>query len=161
MARLPDRFDLAVRKARESRDLERQADYVLGALAGVSEWHFFNVGTKEAPQPAEGEIEKGRYLLVFSSRERIEEMLGDAVKGQPLPVITISTEQAMSWCMELKAMGCAGLLVNPAEDGFMVPMDRLEAFHAEWKKRGGKQASGFWIPNMTTEEEDFWQEHGL
>jgi hypothetical protein len=40
-------------------------------------------------------------------------------------------------------------------------MDQLRAFHAEWSKRGGREGIGFWIPNMTTEEEDFWQENGL
>ncbi len=43
----------------------------------------------------------------------------------------------------------------------VIPLDRLEAFNDEWSRRGGRQAAGFWIPNMTTEEEDFWQENGL
>jgi hypothetical protein len=43
----------------------------------------------------------------------------------------------------------------------MIPFAQLESYHAEWSQRGGRQASGFWIPNMTSEEEDFWQEHGL
>ena len=43
----------------------------------------------------------------------------------------------------------------------MIPFDQLKAFHAEWSRRGERQTAGFWIPNMTTEEEDFWQENGL
>jgi hypothetical protein len=164
MARLPSRFDLWVRKARACPDAIRQADYLLGALAGLTEWHFLNVGTKENPQPAEAKIGDARYLLFFSDADRIEEIIregGQFQAGDPLPVITMATAQAMPWCLEQGAKGSAGLLVNPGEDAFLLPMDQLEVFHSEWEKRGGRQAAGFWIPNMTTEEEDFWQEHGL
>jgi len=64
---------------------------------------------------------------------------------------------AMTWCVEHRA----GVLVNPGEDSALIPVERLEIFQAEWRQRGGRQAAGFWIPNMTTEEEDFWQEQGL
>jgi hypothetical protein len=164
MPRLPDRFDLWVRKARDCNAADRQADYLLGALAGLSEWHFLNVGTKETPQPAEAEMEDGRHLLVFSGPDRIEEMLRDAGRfraGDPPPVITMPTARAMAWCLERRVMRAPGLLVNPGENAFLIPLDRLETFYAEWSNRGGRSASGFWIPNMTTEEEDFWQEHGL
>ncbi len=164
MARLPDRFDLWVRKARECRDPSRQADYLLGTLTGLREWHFLNVGMKEKPQPAETKIENGRYLLVFSDPDRIEELLHKDEShpaSDPLPVITMATTHAMPWALEQGKTGSAGLLVNPGEEAFLLPMDQLEAFHSEWKNRGGTQAAGFWIPHMTTEEEDFWQEHGL
>jgi hypothetical protein len=164
MARLPDRFDLWVRKAQKCSDAARQADYVLGALAGLKEWCFFNIGTKESPQPAETEIEGARYLLLFSDAGRIEELVGEGglvSSGEPLPVIAIPTGQAMPWCLERRATGCAGLLVNPGDDAFALPMEQLALFHEEWSKRGGRQASGYWIPNMTSEEEDFWQEHGI
>jgi hypothetical protein len=164
MARLPDRFDLWVRKARECGDPSRQADYLLGALTGLKAWHFLNVGTKENPQPAETEIESARYLLVFSNPDRIEELLRDGGQFQasaPLPVIAMATAEAMPWCVKQRATGGAGLLVNPGEEAFLLPMDHLEAFHSEWENRAGRQAAAFWIPNMTTEEEDFWQEHGL
>jgi hypothetical protein len=157
MARLPDRFDLWVRKAKECPDPARQADFILGALAGLREWHFLNLGTRDAPQAAKTEIEGETYLLVFSDVDRINEALGEkGAPGSPLPVITIDTEVAMAWCVECRA----GLFVNPPEDAAMIPLAQLEVFHADWKKRGARQASGFWIPNMTTEEEDFWQEHG-
>jgi hypothetical protein len=161
MARLPDRFDLWVRKARECPDAARQADYVLGALVGLKEWHFLNVGTKEAPQAATTQIGSDPYRLVYSDASRIEEVIqegGDWKRNEPLPVIIVPTSAAMAWCVESRV----GLLVNPGEDSALIPLDRLEAFHAEWTRRGGRQASGFWIPNLTTEEEeeDFWQEHG-
>ena len=152
MARLPDRFDLWVRKARECRDEARQADYVVGALAGLREWYFINVGTKEGPLPAEVEIEGARYLLVFSDAGRVEEIDGGA-----LATIAVPAAAALGWCVERRM----GLLVNPGEDSALVPFRQVEIFYAEWKERGGRQASGYWIPNMTTEEEDFWEENGL
>ena len=160
MARLPDRFDLWVRKARTCEDTARQADYILGALAGLKEWHFLNVGTREAPQAAQAHIEADPCRLVYSDVSRIEELIqeGEAVqKKDPLPVITIPAAAAMAWCVE----GRTGLLVNPGEDAVIIPLEQVEIFQAEWRQRGGRQAAGFWIPNMTTEEEDFWREHGL
>lgn len=164
MPRLPDRFDLWVRKARQAPDPARQADYLLGILAGLSAWHFFNVGTRGKPQPAEAEIESARSILVFSDPGRIEEIVRDADSfdpRQPLPILTLPTAKAMSWCLGQEKNGYTGLLVNPGEDAFLLPFDQLAAFHIEWSQRGGREASGFWIPNMTSEEEDFWQEHGL
>jgi hypothetical protein len=158
MARLPDRFDLWVRKARKCRDPARQADYVLGALAGLKEWYFPAVGRKENPLPAEAEIEGARYVLVFSDPGRIEEIHEDGTqRGDPLAAIAMPMAAAMAWCVERRA----GVLVNPGEDSALIPVERLEIFQAEWRQRGGRQAAGFWIPNMTTEEEDFWQEQGL
>lgn len=159
MARLPDRFDLWVRKARECRDPARQIDYVLGALAGLKEWHFLNVGTKEAPQAATTQIGASDCRLVFTEVSRIEELIQQSMRAPgkiPLPVITIPTAAAMAWCVEARI----GLLVNPGEDAAMIPFEQVESFHAEWIRHGGREASGFWIPNLTTEEEDFWQEHG-
>src|SRR5471030_3540995 len=118
MSRLPDRFDLWVRKARDCQDEARQADYILGALAGLKEWHFVNIGTKESPQAAQTQIESDRCLLVFSDVGRIEEIIGQGgglqglQKQGPLPVITIPTDVAMAWCVECRV----GLLVNPRED---------------------------------------------
>jgi len=160
MARLPTRFDLWVRKARECPDPARQADYILGALAALKEWHFLNLGTKDSPQAAKTAIEDETYLLVFSDLDRIELALGERNATPPsgaLPVITVSTAAALAWCVECRT----GLFVNPPEDAAMIPFDQLKAFHAEWSRRGERQTAGFWIPNMTTEEEDFWQEHGL
>jgi hypothetical protein len=160
MARLPDRFDLQVRKARSCTDPVRQADYVLGALAALAEWNFYNLGTKENPQIAKTEIDTDPYVLVYSDINRVEEIvlktLGPRGAG-PVPVIAVPTEAAMAWCV-----GCrTGLFVNAPEDAVMIPFAQLEHFQSEWLKRAARQPAGFWIPNMTTEEEDFWQEHGL
>ena len=162
MACLPDRFDLWVRKARECPDPVRQADYVLGALAALRQWYFLANKNEKDPQPSEVEIENHWYKLVFSDLGRIEDLLGDThPHGTPLPVISMPTAAAMAWCIDRKAEGSAGLLVNPGDFAVVIPLPQLETFHAEWTQRGGRQASGFWIPNLTTEEQDFWQEHGL
>ncbi len=157
MARLPDRFDLWVRKARECSDPARQVDYVLGALSALTHWYFFDIGTKQNPRPSEVEIENHWYILVFSDIARIEEI----VEIGPPPVISIPTPAAMAWCVERKTQGCAGLLVNPGDFAAVVPLSQLEVFHDEWSRQQISRASGFWMPNLTTEEEDFWQEHGI
>ena len=163
MARLPDRFDLWVRQARATADPARQADLVLGALAGLNDWHFLNLGTGSQPRSAEGEVDGVTCLLVFSDADRIEDLMKEngAATRVAVPVISIPVAQAMPWCLERRASGCGGLLVNAGTEAFVLPMEQLDSFYQEWKERDNRQPSGFWIPNMTSEEEDFWQQHGL
>jgi len=161
MARLPDRFDLWVRKARECPDPVRQLDYVLGALVALKEWYCLNTGTEENPQAAETEFEGDRCLIIFSDAGRIAEVL-EAAQGQPVTlkaseIITTPVEATSQWILDQKM----GLLVNPGPEAVVIPWEQVEAFYLEWRQRGGQQAAGFWIPNLTTEEEDFWQEHGV
>ena len=78
-------------------------------------------------------------------------------EGAPVPAISVATEAAIKWCVECKV----GLLINPGEDAVMIPSELVKSFNDEWIQHGGRAASGYWIPNMTSEEEDFWQEHGL
>jgi hypothetical protein len=53
-------------------------------------------------------------------------------------------------------------VINPGEgETAMVPPAVLAPFVEEWRRCGERQAAGFWIPNLTTKEEDFWQEYGL
>lgn len=163
MPRLPDRFDLFVRKAKECPDPARQVDYVLGAMMGLKEGYFLNVGTKESPEAARTQMETDPCFLVFSDPARIEEFirqgwgLGHLKATDPLPIIAIPAAAALAWCVQAKA----GLLINPGEEAALIPLEQIEIFHDEWTRRGGLATSGFWIPNMTTEEQDFWQEHGL
>jgi hypothetical protein len=160
MSRLPNRFDLFVRQAKRCPEPARQADYILGALAALKEWYFINLGATDAPQAAKTVIESQTYLLVFSDADRIEDALRErspAPAPDPLPVITVSAAAALAWCIECQT----GLFVNPPEDAVLIPFAHLEIFYAEWTQRGDRQSAGFWIPNMTSEEEDFWQEHGL
>ncbi len=159
MARLPDRFDLWVRKARATVDPARQTDYVLGAVVALREVYLVNIGTKESPSIARGKVESDECVLVFIDGERIGEFLAEnAGTGQELTVITSPTAAMLAWCVENRL----GVVINPSVgETVMVPAAELAAFVAEWKERGGAQAAGFWIPNLTTEEEDFWQENGL
>ena len=163
MPRLPDRFDLWVRKARESADPERQVDLVLGALVARDELYFLNVGSKELPRIARAEIPPDECALVFTDTERLGEFLVEqpqlfATPPDEMPVIAAPMAGALAWCVENKV----GLLINPSGDGapFASP-NAVASFVAEWNQRGGRQAAGFWIPGMTSEEEDFWQENGL
>jgi hypothetical protein len=98
-----------------------------------------------------------RYLLVFSDAARVEDLLDGT--GSTAPPISMPTIKAFSWSLDRP--GTAGLLVNPGEDAALVPRDQLDFFHTEWRARQADLPAGFWIPNMTDEEEDFWQEHGL
>ena len=146
MARPPDRFDLWVRKARECADPARQTDYVLGALAALPQWHFLNVGSSDSPQP--GQTPGGEFLFVYSDAERVREL------GPEVGVISIPFPAALTWCLERGS----GLIVNQE---VVIPVEQVRAYEKEWSERGGGRAGGFWIPHLTTQEEDFWQEHGL
>lgn len=162
MSRLPDRFDLWVRRAKESPEPERQLDYVLGALVALPEWFFLNIGTPNDPHPAISEVEGVRYLLVFSDSQRVLEIAEQIhIDGNEPPVITIPGSNALTWCVQERPMQCEGLLLNPGADAAAIPLEHVAAFAKAWQERGGAQGAGFWIPNLTTEEEDFWQEHGL
>jgi hypothetical protein len=162
MPRLPDRFDLWVRRARECSDPARRLDYILGALFALPAWHFLNLGTRAAPRPATSEVDGETVLLVFSDVDRVEEIAGqlglDSPRGAP-PVISIPSPEAPDWCLKTAAGGA--LLINPGADAALVPGAELESFTREWKARDARRPSGFWIPHLTTEEEDFWQENGL
>lgn len=163
MSRLPDRLDLWLRKARESADPARQVDWVMGALVALNELHFLNIGSRATPLIAKAAIAPDECALVFSDLGRVEDFLTEfpAMAGQGgegPPVITSPTVAALKWCLENRA----GLIINPSVgETALVPFEALAPFVEEWQKRGGRQSAGFWIPNMTTEEEDFWRENGL
>jgi hypothetical protein len=162
MPRLPDRFDLWVRRAKAFSDSERQLDFVLGALVTLPDWYFLNVGSAEKPQPAVGEIEGVRSLLVFSDAGRVVEVAEQMEIAKPeTHALAIPSAKALAWCVEARPGGCGALLVNPGEDAALIPLDRVADFAREWQARDALQASGFWIPNLTEEEEEFWQEHGV
>lgn len=163
MARLPDRFDLWVRKARETTDAARQVDLVLGALGAREELYFLNIGTKENPLIARAGLAQEECALMFTDTGRIEEFVAEHPgmirgKDEGPPVIVSPAAAALKWCVENRA----GLVINPgAGETVLVPAAELAKFVEEWLERGERRGAGFWIPNMTTEEEDFWQAHGL
>ncbi len=164
MPRIPDRFDLWVRQARASTtDPQRQVDWVLGAVVALKELHFVNIGTRAAPLIAKMPIATDECVLAFTDRGRIEEFIAEhpALRKAPddgPPVITSPTAAAPKWCIENRA----GLVLNPGPDETaLVPWTELAAFVEEWHRINERRVVGYWIPNMTTEEEDFWQQHGL
>jgi hypothetical protein len=161
MPRLPDRFDLWVRRARACDDPERQLDYILGGLMALPAWYFLNVGSRTTPEPARAEIDGGHFLLVFSDAARVLDLLGDAHHAGETPVFSLPPADALAACLGEGSLRCDGLLVNPGEDAAAIPRDQLAHFERAWRERGGATRPGFWIPNLTTEEEDFWQQHGL
>jgi hypothetical protein len=161
MPRLPDRFDLWIRKARACPDPDRQLDYILGALVALPAWHFLNLGTRAAPQPATTELEGARLLLVFSDADRLTELAGPLSLGSEPPIISVPAAAALAECLGEGLFKSDGLLVNPGEDAVVVPREQVEIFANAWRAGGGAQGAGFWIPNLTSQEEDFWQEHGL
>jgi hypothetical protein len=159
MSRLPDRFDLFVRRARAEAAPERQIDLVLGALVARPALFFLNTATDLEPQVARTELEGRAYALVFTDAGRVEDVVAQVSNANgESRVITTPTAAALAWCVEQRV----GLLVNAAgEHPPLLPPEAVADFVAEWQLRGAHQAAGFWIPEMTTEEEDFWQEHGL
>ncbi len=165
MSRIPDRFDLLVRKAQE-RDCppERQLDLLLGGLFALSEWHFINRGDRENPHPAFVELDGTVCLLLFSSPDKADDFSserGERKPQEPLGLISIRPADAIEYARQFEAHGCRHLLVNPGAFSFMVSTDEVFNFYTEWIRNRDKNKIGFWIPNMTSEEEDFWQEHGL
>jgi hypothetical protein len=162
MAALPDQFDLWVRRARETAGPERQIDLLLGSLCALKEWYFYNQGDTPNPRPATAEHEGRRYVVTFSSPGKLEDVFGGP-PGKPrrIPYISVKAIDAIPYCLKFRNEGCVGILVNPGDYCFTIDLNAMEKFDREWKARGGRKGQGFWIPNMTSEEEDFWQEHGV
>jgi hypothetical protein len=162
MPTLPDSFDVAVRRAREMNRGQRQVDYTLGLLFAQSEWHFVNHGTAEKPFPALIDLDTARVLVIFSSLEKYQDFveLSTETPANQSPSISIPVEVATGYCLQFRPAGCQAILVNPGEFAFQVSLEALKEFDENWRSRPDT-ARGFWIPNMTTEEEDFWNEHGL
>jgi hypothetical protein len=103
-------------------------------------------------------------LLVFSHPEKADtftEERGERGGTEPLGLISMRPRDAADYCGALQETACEAVLVNPGPFAYTVALGGILKYHEEWKRRGAQEASGFWIPNMTTEEEDFWQEHEL
>lgn len=162
---LPDRFDLLVRKAREADcSPERQVDLLLGGLFALAEWHFVNQGSRDEPQPLCVELDATPCLPLFTNTDKADTFTterGQRKPHEPLGLISIRPRDAVAYLMQFEAYGCSHVLVNPGPFCFLLATVELELFYKNWKEAGAELAGGYWIPNMTTEEEDFWQEHEL
>lgn len=170
MSALPDWFDLWVRRARDLPvgDSQRQVDLLLGAVFVMPVVYFWNIGSEARPAPAIGEDEDGRQLaLLFTQAGKLEDVLEERHDGiidghEGLPVIGVPPVQVGGYLQDLNAdgAGIGSILVNPGEYAFQIEVLAWEAFSVSFEQRD-PEARGFWIPHMTTEEEDFWEEHGL
>ena len=81
-----------------------------------------------------------------------------------LPHIAMPASKALEYMTMLEAKGVEAMLVNPGEYAFAMTLKEVRRFYEAWEARDPdeRQASrGFWIPKMTSEEDDFWEEHGL
>ena len=164
MAAIPDRFDLWVRKARQEAVPERQVDLLLGSLFALRDWYFLNRESEDRPEPAMVDLQGETHLLVFSEAGRVNDFAeesGLCQCGDRAEFFSVPALKAAEYCRRFRAVGAAGILVNPGDHAFAVTLDGLEEFDRQWRERGARAGEGFWIPNMTSEEEDFWQEHGL
>jgi hypothetical protein len=155
MPRLPDRFDLWVRQARRSSDPERQLDLILGGLMSLREVYFLQAGGAGAPAIAQTRLDDTPCAPLATTPDCFREAMADENAAAP-PTIAVAPEPALAWCVEQGL----GLLINPGSEGAaLIPPTSVATFLAGWKLRPAQ--AGFWIPNLTSQEEDFWQEHGL
>ncbi|PTY03974.1 hypothetical protein DB346_02615 [Verrucomicrobia bacterium LW23] len=181
MATIPDQFDLGVRRARLAADPDEQMEILMGALLARAEWYFLNIGTRHAPEAARVDMDDGPYLLLFTSPDKLHNLTDlrrgcreDYESPAPMPNFSIPCLKAVDYCLGLgdaalaaapSAPGGAavvrGLFINPGDYAFAVPMERFRQYITDWRERGGHLGQGFLIPNTSTEEDDFYQEHGL
>lgn len=164
MAAIPDSFDLQVRRAREATP-ERQLDFLLGTLLALPEWWLLNRGSESEPYPAMVELEKAKCVVVFSAPGKLQDFAEELNGGkrESVPNVAIRVPEVVDYCLLFRAVGATAILVNPGDFAFTVEFDALESFTKAWRERRATvgDSRGFWIPNMTSEEEDFWQSHGL
>jgi hypothetical protein len=115
--------------------------------------------------PASSPISDEQVLLVYSDPSRLLEALeyylidkpGGRVEGPGS--ISMTPIGTFEFCLKNNT----GLLVNPlaSEHNLLVPHEHVKAFYLNWKESAKHAQNCFWVPNMTDEEEDFWQERGL
>jgi hypothetical protein len=162
MASIPDHFDLWVRKAQQMPE-ERQLDCLLGSLFAGKEWFFYNQGVCQTVDPAMVELDGVKCLMLFSSADKMFDFVQSAScrTVEQLPSIAIPAEKGAEFCLQFRAAGAEAILVNPGDYAFRISFDALESFARDREAHRAEARRGFWIPNMTSEEEDFWQEHGL
>lgn len=167
MTRIPDRFDLLVRKVRDGEMTpERQFDFLMSAIFTLKEVHLINNGGEVTPIPAFVELDGQVLMPVFSSADQADtysierEQRND---NDPLGLISMKPAYLLEYAKEFIPYGCKDWIINPGPYGFILSLDSLQGYYEEFRKQAEEKpdGAGFWIPNMSTEEEDFWLENGL
>jgi hypothetical protein len=165
MSRLPDRFDLLVRKVRdESYSPERQMDFLLAAFFALQEAHLINAGDATQPRPSFVELDQLILMPVFSSADQADTYTSERGQRQdhdPLGLLSMRPASLLEYAQAFKDYGCQHWIINPGPYGFILSLEEVEAYQLERKKSASSPNVGFWIPNMTSEEEAFWEDHGL
>ncbi|GEM_PF-984844 len=165
MSRLPDRFDLLVRQVRkEAGSPERQIDFLMAAFFALKEAHLLNTGNEATPMPSFVELDNLILMPVFSSADQADTYTSERGQRQdrdPLGLISLQPPALLEYTRAFKDYGCHHWIINPGPYGFIVPVEDAETYQKQRLESGEKSHIGFWIPNMTTEEEAFWEDHGL
>ena len=124
-----------------------------------------NRGSETEPYPAVVELGAAKCVVVFSAPGKLQDF-ADELRGEKveeMPNLAIRVPEVVDYCLLFRGAGATAILVNPGDFAFTVELDALESFTNAWRERRAAkgESRGFWIPNMTSEEEDFWQSHGL
>ncbi|NJK90660.1 MAG: hypothetical protein HC904_01790 [Blastochloris sp.] len=165
MSRLPDRFDLLVRKVRDTGMApDRQLDLLLAALFTVKEAHLINAGTEAEPRPSFVELDGEILMPVFSSVDQADTYSSE--RGQrgdrdALGLISMPPPLLLEVSRLFTDSGCHHWFVNPGPYGFILPLHEVESYESQRAQAQASAHTGFWIPNLTSEEEAFWEDHGL
>lgn len=165
MSRIPDRFDLIVRQVREtSFQPERQLDFLLAAFFTLKEAHLINAGDEDNPLPAFVELDQTVLMPVFTSADQADTYTserGQRSDHEPLGLISMKPELALDYAQAFKSYGCYHWIINPGPYGFMLSLAEIESYQQQRKESAQAPNYGFWIPNLTSQEEAFWEDHGL
>jgi hypothetical protein len=165
MSRLPDRFDLLVRKVREEPySPERQLDFLLAAFFTLKEAHLINTGMEASPMPSFVELDNLILMPVFSSTDQADTYTSE--RGQrgdrdPLGLISLQPLSLLEYSRAFTEFGCSHWIINPGPYGFILGLDEAEAYQKAFRASVDQHSRGFWISNLTSEEEAFWEDHGL
>jgi hypothetical protein len=165
MSRLPDRFDLLVRKMREREsDPQRQLDFLLAAFFTLKEAHLLNAGGQEDPRPRFVQMDALILMPVFSSADQADSYTIEQQQRSdrdPLGLISMPPLSVLEYAQEWKGLGCEHWFVNPGPYGFIVSVAEAEFYQQQRAESAQANTMGFWISNPTAEEEAFWEDHGL
>jgi len=165
MSRLPDRFDLLVRKVREGDFTpDRQIDFLLAAFFTLKEAHLINAADEVSPLPTFLELDEAVLMPVFTSADQADTYTSE--RGQrgdhdDLCLISMPPAIVLDYAESFTSYGCKDWFINPGPFGFIISLQEAQAYQQQKNKVGQRPDIGFWIPNLTSQEEAFWEDNGL